>query len=190
MKIEAVIYDFFGVLCVGSRGYILSHCHESVRQQLDELYLQADYGFITAVEFAAQAAQLLHITQEEFIKMSRQRYIRDESMIESIRRVKRLCHTALLSNANDAIIDELFSKQEQKELFDEVLVSSHVGMVKPQKELFELMASRLAIEPEACVMVDDLESNIEGAIAAGMQGIVFSHQAQYERELQKMGVYA
>ena len=187
---KAIIFDFFGVLCVGSRSYAMGQCPESSQPQLDELFRQADYGFITAQEFRAQAADLLGVSVEAFLRMMNNQYRRDETMLAGIKALRTRYKTALLSNANDAIIGELFTPQEQQELFDEVVVSSNVGMIKPQKELYELTAARLGVLPEECVMIDDIESNITGAKNAGMQGIVFENRQQYERELREMGIDA
>ena len=44
-------------------------------------------------------------------------------------------------------------------------------MHKPQPEIYLLAAERLGVEPEACVFVDDLRENCEGAEAVGMTAI-------------------
>lgn len=190
MAVAAVIYDFFGVLCVGSRGIIVSRTPEASRERMQELFQQADYGFLTAAEFSTQAAELLSLSPDAFQALMQRQYARDDEMLASIRRVKQACRTALLSNANDTVINELFTLEERAELFDAVIVSSDVGMVKPQKELFSLAATRLGVLPEECVMIDDMASNIEGAQRADMDGIVFENRAQYQRELLQRGVYA
>ena len=41
-------------------------------------------------------------------------------------------------------------------------------MHKPEPEIYLLAAERLAVEPAACVFVDDLRENCEGAEAVGM----------------------
>jgi putative hydrolase of the HAD superfamily len=58
------------------------------------------------------------------------------------------------------------------ELFDEVVISAEVGLHKPQPEIYRLAAERLAIEPAACVFVDDLRENCEGAEAVGMTALL------------------
>jgi epoxide hydrolase-like predicted phosphatase len=60
------------------------------------------------------------------------------------------------------------------ELFDEVVDSSHVGMRKPDREIYELTCARLAIRPEEAVFVDDNAENVAGARAVGMQAVHFT----------------
>jgi FMN phosphatase YigB (HAD superfamily) len=58
-----------------------------------------------------------------------------------------------------------------------------VGITKPQPEIYELTAARLGVEPEECVMIDDLPNNVAGAQLAGMKGLVFSSRRQLEKDL-------
>jgi epoxide hydrolase-like predicted phosphatase len=56
-------------------------------------------------------------------------------------------------------------------LFDEVLISGELGMHKPQPEIYLLAAERVGAEPSACLFLDDLSENCEGAEALGMTAI-------------------
>jgi putative hydrolase of the HAD superfamily len=55
--------------------------------------------------------------------------------------------------------------------FDSVVISAEVGLHKPQPEIYLLAAERVGAAPEACVFVDDLRENCEGAEAVGMTAI-------------------
>jgi len=82
--------------------------------------------------------------------------------------------TALLSNSwgGDGYPRETFDV-----LFDTVVLSGDVGLRKPQAEIYLMTASRLGLEPQDCVFVDDLKSNIAGAEAVGMKGILHTDVA-------------
>lgn len=175
---------------MGARTYAMSHTPEALRPRLDELFDQADYGYLTTAQFIDQAAELLGITSDEFRSRLDRQYARDERMVQLIRQLRATHKVGLLSNANDSIIRRLFTSEELEELFDEVTISSEVGMIKPQPQLFELVATRLGCLPEECVMVDDIARNIEGAQEAGMRGIVFTSKEQCVRELEVFGIYA
>ena len=68
-------------------------------------------------------------------------------------------------------LDELFSPEERSKLFDAVLLSYEEHLVKPNPEVFRIMAQRMGLRPEECVMIDDLEENCEGAEVAGMRSV-------------------
>jgi putative hydrolase of the HAD superfamily len=58
------------------------------------------------------------------------------------------------------------------EIFDDIVDSSVVGLRKPDRRIFLMAAERLGVEPQQCVFLDDVASNVEGAEAVGMAGIV------------------
>ena len=55
------------------------------------------------------------------------------------------------------------------EIFETVVDSGFVGCRKPEARIYEMTLERLGLPAEACLFVDDLEPNIEGAREAGMQ---------------------
>ena len=85
--------------------------------------------------------------------------------------------TALLSNAGGC------GRPEWPDLFDVVVLSGLVGVRKPDREAYELVAQRLGVPPARCVFVDDVRSNVLGAVAAGMTGVHHSSAATTADEL-------
>lgn len=61
------------------------------------------------------------------------------------------------------------------DLFDAVVVSSDVGLAKPDPAVFRLAAERLGVEPAACLMIDDQPGHLPGAEAAGLRTHLFAH---------------
>lgn len=64
------------------------------------------------------------------------------------------------------------------EIFEEIVDSAFVGCRKPEARIYELTLERIGMRAEACLFVDDLHPNIEGAEAAGMQAIHFRSNEQ------------
>jgi putative hydrolase of the HAD superfamily len=188
--IQSIIFFCFGVIYMGARSYAVSHCPVSLRPRLDELFDQADYGFLTTDEFIAQAAELIGDSPAHFNEMLNRQYHRDEKMIELIRALRPRYKVGLLSNSNDSVIRRLFSESELDELFTNVVISSEVGIIKPSPEIFELAAIRLDSTPDECVMIDDVACNTDAARSVGMEGIVFTDAAQCREQLQELGVDA
>ncbi len=59
------------------------------------------------------------------------------------------------------------------ELCDDVVDSSHVGMRKPERGIYELTCERLGIEPSEAIFVDDNADNIEAAREYGLEVVHF-----------------
>ena len=91
------------------------------------------------------------------------------AMLELVRSLRRAgLRTALLSNSwgNDDYPRHLFP-----ELFDVVVISSEVGMRKPEERIFRHAASLLGLEPRECVFIDDVQPNVIAAEAIGLVGL-------------------
>ena len=57
------------------------------------------------------------------------------------------------------------------DLFDGVVISGAERMRKPDPRIYRLAAERVGAEPGACVFVDDIVRNVDGARAVGMHAI-------------------
>ena len=80
----------------------------------------------------------------------------------------------------------MFDEYLLDNVFDVVVQSGDEGLTKPHPRIFDLTAERLEVEPEECIMVDDLPENIAGADAAGMHGIVYGDLNKLKKELNKL----
>ncbi|HEX6781468.1 MAG TPA: HAD family phosphatase [Solirubrobacterales bacterium] len=69
------------------------------------------------------------------------------------------------------------------EIFEEIVDSAFVGCRKPEARIYELTLERIGMPAEACLFVDDLQPNVEGAQAAGMSAVHFRDNAQAIAEI-------
>ena len=61
---------------------------------------------------------------------------------------------------------------------DKYVVSSSVGLVKPDPAVYNLLLSEFNLTHRECVFIDDREDNVNAAIAVGMSGIVYPGSAE------------
>jgi putative hydrolase of the HAD superfamily len=64
------------------------------------------------------------------------------------------------------------------EIFETVVDSGFVGLRKPEPGIYELTLERIGTPAEACLFVDDLLTNCEGAREAGMSAVHFQDNEQ------------
>jgi epoxide hydrolase-like predicted phosphatase len=69
------------------------------------------------------------------------------------------------------------------ELFEEIVDSAFVGCRKPEARIYELTLERIGMPAEACLFIDDLQPNVEGAEAAGMSAVHFRDNEQAIAEI-------
>ncbi|MBR6785194.1 MAG: HAD family phosphatase [Clostridia bacterium] len=80
----------------------------------------------------------------------------------------------LLSNASPDF-HERRSGIPALSLFDGVIISADYKLLKPEKEIYEKLYETFSLKPEECFFIDDVQANIDGAAATGMQGHCYYH---------------
>lgn len=80
----------------------------------------------------------------------------------------------LLSNASPDF-HERRSGIPALSLFDGVIISADHKLLKPEKEIYEKLYETFSLNPEECFFIDDVQANIDGAKATGMDGHCYYH---------------
>jgi FMN phosphatase YigB (HAD superfamily) len=75
-------------------------------------------------------------------------------------------------------------------IVDTIFISSEERLAKPDARLYQRVAERLSVQPEAIVLVDDFIANIDGARAAGWQTIHYQAGMDVRAALEQLGVTA
>ncbi len=70
---------------------------------------------------------------------------------------------------------------------DGVLVSSEVGITKPDPEIFQTFCARFGVTPEESVFIDDVVQNVTAARSLGFHGIVFTDADELRNDLIRCG---
>jgi 2-haloacid dehalogenase len=74
------------------------------------------------------------------------------------------------------------------EWFDGIVISGEVGLVKPDRAIFEVLLERTGHSADECLFIDDHIPNIEVAEVLGFQTIQFQSALQLEAELRNRGI--
>jgi len=110
-----------------------------------------------------------------------------EEIVDLIRRVKERGHKLyVLSNMHHASMDYLLDSHEFFRLFDGIVASCRVGMVKPEPEIFQHILDRFSLEPSRTVFIDDMKENVDAAARQGIQVIHFKSRSQCEKALKEL----
>ena len=75
----------------------------------------------------------------------------------------------MLSNGVPEVMARVRSERELATYFDAVIVSCEVGVAKPDPTIYEIILSRLRVEPHQALFVDDRIENLEGAARLGLR---------------------
>jgi len=73
-------------------------------------------------------------------------------------------------------------------MLEDLLVSGHEGLAKPDPAIFELLIERYRLMPEQTLFVDDVAANVEAARSVGLHAHLFTGADGLRRELRSRGV--
>ena len=87
---------------------------------------------------------------------------------------------------------DTFDEARRRFLFLErargVTVSGEVGMIKPERGIYDHHARTFGLEPAATLFIDDSQKNVDGARQAGWQAVVFTDAPRLSADLLSLGV--
>jgi HAD superfamily hydrolase (TIGR01509 family) len=112
------------------------------------------------------------------------------AMIELVKELKsRKYKIIILSNLAQEQYD-LFHKTypEITQLFDDIIVSSHVNIIKPNQEIYQHLLDTHKLTAQECVYIDNQDDNIEAAQQKGMRSISHKNLRATRASLEKLGV--
>ena len=201
MKIRNVLFDMGNVLIRFDRNVFMERLGISAEDQkllTRELFLsvewvQMDHGTISDADATRQICsripEHLHEAAGKLVAMWDRPILPIEGMAELIQDLKQTGYGIyLLSNASTRQ-HEYWPRIPGSEYFDGTIISADEKVMKPHPDFFLKALERFSLNPEECVFVDDLPTNIEGAMCCGIPGIVFHGDAKLLRsQLRAFGV--
>lgn len=105
----------------------------------------------------------------------------DQRLLAFIEELRQTCKIGMISNYSPAGYEQYITPV--KDYFDDIVISSHVGLAKPHPDIYKLAARRLKVRADECVYIDDDDYRVEGALRAGMKGVAYMGFSQMESEL-------
>ncbi|MFF7857335.1 HAD-IA family hydrolase [Streptomyces sp. NPDC007904] len=94
----------------------------------------------------------------------------DRVVVAMLRQVREHVPLVLVTNATLDLESDLDSLG-LSDFADHVVSSARVGVVKPDRAIYEIAAKRAGAAMERCLFVDDRPENVEAAAALGMTGV-------------------
>ena len=184
--IKAVIFDCFGVLIGDGLEVVCQELEKTdpeSRAFITEMMHLSNRGIIDPAESNQRIIERLGTSIEDWRARISQSETRNQPVLDLVRELRTDYKTALLSNIGRGSLKRRFSDEELAALFDVVVASAEVGMMKPDPEIYLLTAQRLGLTPQECVFIDDREAFVTAAREVGMQGIWFEGALQLRRDL-------
>ena len=113
----------------------------------------------------------------------------DMEVIGLAQRLREVYVVGVLSNSTLRLEKELLEGNGIRDIFHVVVNSARVGIAKPDARIYHHAAAAVGLHPSACVHIDDLPHNVEGALGAGFAAVHYrGDYPALERSLRALGV--
>ena len=198
--IKNIIFDFGKVLvCYDHAAFLKSLFEdEEERRKFEEVVCNPD--FTKRCDLGEESfIEIISKCQSEYPQWDKQwQEFRDRQldamtiempgMRDLLTRLKTAGHHLYgLTNWSDTIYP-VIEKYDILRMMDDRLISSEEHLIKPDVDIYDRLCEKFGLVKEECLFVDDRQSNIDGAKAAGMPAVLFTDACQLEKDLKKFGV--
>ena len=195
-KITTFIFDCFGVICSEviwnwyreermKRGFIDEGLKRVLKEfDLGKLSKPGLVGYFLKYEGINSSKEKLQEKIDSYFTI-------DYTIVKTIQKLKNKgFKTALLSNGNaDFFKRKIYTTYPNfKNLFDEIIISSEVKMVKPDKEIYLYTLKKVNSKPEETLFIDDNKENIEVIAPLGIKGFVYTDSSSFSGYIKKLGI--
>lgn len=184
--IKAIIFDFFDVFRTDTYKAWLArnafpnvHDYAAASRKLDTGELSSEAFLQRLSDLSGQTVTWESLDAEATI---------NNDVIAIAETLKSRHNTALLSNAPSALLRDILVQHDLERLFDHIVISSEVGLAKPDSEIFHLVLNRLGARPHETVFIDDNKTHVQAAQAIGINGVQFTSAPQLQEQLRKINV--
>lgn len=186
-KYAAVLFDLNGVLILDKPGYqptelenkILKRMGLSCDDQEEKEKIKKEFGW----------------REKDFwvlVNKSWEGAMPNRELIAVIKKIrKQKFKTAIVTNTSGLIVRPVIKNYfgtEISNLFDAVIISSEVGLLKPDQKIYQLCLNNLGLAAEESIYIDDAEKYLEGAKSIGMKTFLFLGNENLTKKLKELGI--
>jgi putative hydrolase of the HAD superfamily len=178
---EGLLLDFGGVVTTDFFAALGAHCerlglpHDSFRNLVTadpkgrELYHQVERGELSQPAFEQKIAQLLGVQPAGLIQGLLADLRPEPLMAEAVARARTAgIRVGVITNSWGTVPYDPYAAYQLNQRFDAVVISSQVGLRKPDPAIYRLAADELAVPLGGIVFVDDIAANLQPAKELGM----------------------
>jgi 2-haloacid dehalogenase len=193
---QAMVFDLGGVLIDWNPRYLYRKLFDGNEESMERFLSEICTPEWNARQdagrpFAEATAELIarHPEQSGFIRAFFDRWPEMiagaiEQTVEILSELKRTGHGLYaLSNWSAETISYARDRYQFFEWFELAVISGEIGLVKPDREIFDFLLEKTGLRAEDCVFIDDSVVNADVARALGFDAIHFRSPQQLREAL-------
>lgn len=186
---KVIIFDFFGVFCapIATNWFRKTVPDDAVKlAAFQALCTESDYGRLPRDQFNQETSKLTGVPVEQVVTGIEGETIINTELVDYVKQLMKNYKIVCLSNGTREWTLRVIIDHGLTELFDEVVLSGDLGIVKPSPEIYTYTLEKLYITADQAILVDDREVNIEAAEALGIRSLLFSDTKTFIAEFEKL----
>ena len=198
--VKALLFDLGGVVFAFDFAHALAHWAPlsslpadalGLAFSHDEDYQRHERGELSSAQYFDTLRRKLALdASDEAIEAGWNAIFREEigETLDAVEAARRYLPCYAFSNTNKshhAAWRAAFPRVEPA--FDKVFASSDIGLRKPEPAAFEHVCREIGMPPHALLFFDDLEENVLGARACGLQAVQVRSPEDVHAALRELG---
>lgn len=200
MSLDAIILDLGNVLAFHDNTKLFAEMArafdttpEAMKARLDGgLWERVNRGQLPGDALRAELVQRLgkELSPEAWFELWNCHFTLNEPMIAMASFLLGKVKLVVLSNTHDQHVTWLRRHLPILSEFDALVFSCEVGLIKPEKAIYEKALAAAGTAPWKTVFFDDVKAYATAATQVGMHGRVFTTVEQFSEDLAKLGFKA
>lgn len=191
--IKVIIFDVGGVYLKGSfinfvnRSRKILGINEKFHADKEVIFdKRFNKGETTAEECFTKYFQVPINSRQmkKIIKVWTSTWKSSNEMKKLVTKLNKNYRLAILSNSDPLNSPNYFKKGWYK-YFDTVILSHEVGVLKPEKKIYEIAINKIGVKANECLFIDDQKDCLKPAKSMGMATILFKSISKLEKDLKK-----
>lgn len=191
-NVNTIIFDFFGVFAPDVYpDWLQSNVVnlEERKSYFFELALSMDKGTLSKDEFLQILSKETN-KRPAAIEFELNNFELDQQLIKLLEQLASNYKIGLLCNASAKIIGPIITNNNLAKYFHSVVISSDVGLAKPQREIYELILKELKTSANHAIFIDDRQANVDAANSIGITGILYTDLPKLSDALNSLGIHS
>lgn len=193
--IKAIAFDYGGVVKINQQDLIKEICEylkierEVWRKEyfkINKMFNIEGKSFEEVILFLVAKFDPSEKTRNYMIDLLKENdslYHLNNELIIYIKKLKEKGYKIALLSNNSLTLRAKLIEENIFDLFDAIVISSEVGYMKPQPEIFEILFKKLKVNPNEVIFIDDSLKSLEKADEIGYIPILFKNNEILESEL-------
>ena len=202
-RYKNIIFDLGGVLIKWKPNEIIAdlfknHPKETIQKLQNEFQIvfahqswsDLERGKISNKEAISNLPPYIDKNNFSFFLENFHKYLTPlEKGLSILRKVKHAGYrTYVLSNFHEKPFEKVYARNSFWNLFKGMVVSYRETVMKPEKEIYEILLTRYNLNPHESIFIDDMQKNIDGAKELGIDGILCTSHRSMQANLEQLGI--